>query len=212
MKYLLVVEGHGEVAAAQNLVTRLWLDLGLDPKAWWAKPIRSKGLTFRLGTHKACELIRRHRDAAGALVLRDEDDACPKDAGPQMSAWVREAQLPFPTAVVLAHREYEVFFLPCLMAMADKPLDHGRPGLRADTRSVRDPEAIRDVKGWLSAHLYRGRSYKPTLDQLPLTRMIDFGVLRKSGLPCFGTLERALTFLASGAPPGSVYPPAGTNS
>jgi hypothetical protein len=42
-----------------------------------------------------------------------------------------------------------------------------------------------------------GRSYKPTLDQLPLTRFVDFGAIRahEPPLPCFGTLERALRFL-----------------
>lgn len=51
-----------------------------------------------------------------------------------------------------------------------------------------------------------GRAYKPTVDQLALTRMVDFGALRASGLPCFSTLENALRFLAQAAP-GDVYPP-----
>ncbi len=49
--------------------------------------------------------------------------------------------------------------------------------------------------------------YKPTLDQLALTRMIDSSDLRSVGLPAFGTLERALRFLASAPAPGAVYPP-----
>ncbi len=53
----------------------------------------------------------------------------------------------------------------------------------------------RGVKEWLSGQFPKGRSYKPSIDQLPMTRMLDFNDLRDSGLPCFGTLERALKFL-----------------
>ncbi len=49
--------------------------------------------------------------------------------------------------------------------------------------------------------------YKPTLDQLPLTRMIDFQTLRSANIPCFETLERALIFLARNLDTGGVYPP-----
>lgn len=51
------------------------------------------------------------------------------------------------------------------------------------------------VKEWLSRHFPRNRRYKPTLDQLPMTRMLNFDRLRRAEVPCFGTLERAVTFL-----------------
>jgi len=34
----LVVEGHGELRAALNLVTRLWQNLALDPLFHWSDP------------------------------------------------------------------------------------------------------------------------------------------------------------------------------
>jgi AAA domain, putative AbiEii toxin, Type IV TA system len=57
--------------------------------------------------------------------------------------------------------------------------------------------SLRGVKEWLSKHMPPGRTYKPTLDQLALARMVDFGLLRASNppLPCFGSLERAVAFL-----------------
>lgn len=72
-----------------------------------------------------------------------------------------------------------------------------------------DWEAHRGVKEWLSRHFPRGVSYKPTLDQLPMTRMLDLDVVRAAGVPCFGTLERALGFLAASIDAGTrdVYPP-----
>ena len=124
-----------------------------------------------------------------------------------MADWLRSLGLPFPAAVVLLHPEYEVVFLPCLDRLAGKLLD-GRPGLDADT--VWDGaswEARRGVKEWLSRHFPRNRRYKPTLDQLPMTRMLDFDRLRRADVPCYGTLERAVTFLNRARNAGDVYPP-----
>ncbi|WP_437901300.1 DUF4276 family protein [Sorangium sp. So ce124] len=203
-KAYLVVEGHGEVEAARNLVIRLWADLGL-PHAIWGAPKRGKALNTRAGVLQACELLRSERDCAFALLLRDEDDGCPASAGPETAAWMAAASLPFPVAVVLAHREFEAWFLPCIHLMAGREI---RPGVRIaeGTTCPEDPEGIRDVKGWLSKHFPRGKAYKPTLDQLKLTQWIDFGVLRTSGARSFRTLENALRFLAAPAAL-KVYPP-----
>ena len=59
----------------------------------------------------------------------------------------------------------------------------------------------------MSAKMPVGRSYKPTLDQLVLTRLIDFDLVRRRGLPCFETLQRALQFLAKSIGKDGVYPP-----
>ena len=126
-----------------------------------------------------------------------------------MAAWLRRLGLPFPAAVVLLHPEYEVGFLPCIDLIAGRLLD-GRPGLEAGT--VWDGpswEARRGVKEWLSHRFPRNRRYKPTLDQLPMTRMLDLDRVRKAEVPCFGTLERAVTFLDGCRTPGGVYPPRG---
>ncbi|HEU4409506.1 MAG TPA: hypothetical protein VFS43_29890 [Polyangiaceae bacterium] len=94
--------------------------------------------------------------------------------------------------------------------MAGKPLidpkGTKRPGIREGAKFEGDPQGPRDAKGVVSSFMSPGRVYKPTTDQLALTRMLDFGTLRGSGLPCFSTLENALRFL-SGAAPGAVYPP-----
>jgi len=87
--------------------------------------------------------------------------------------------------------------------MAGKP----RPGLRSGTAFTGDPEQKRGVKEWLSAHFAPGHRYRPTTDQLAMTQMIDFAVLRASGMASFGTLERALAFLSNPSPNGKmVYP------
>jgi hypothetical protein len=52
----------------------------------------------------------------------------------------------------------------------------------------------------------QGQSYKPSVDQLAFTQMIDLDELTAANVPCFGTLERAVAFLSS-AGPGETYPP-----
>jgi hypothetical protein len=208
-KGYILVEGHGEVEAAGNLVTRLWH----EASRWqpWAPPIRWKNLHQRKGIEQGVGRICANQDAGALLILRDEDDACPKERGPEIASWARALASPFPVAVVLLHREYEVLFLPCLDQMVGRPIvgadGHERPGLMLGTRYEGDWEAKRGVKEWLTEHFPPGRSYKPPLDQLPLTRMIDIPTLRAASVPCFGTLERALAFLASSFGASGVYPP-----
>ena len=203
-----LVEGHGEVKAVGNLVLRLWATR--ETVTPWTRPIRWKNLHQRAGVEKGANFVRAKGDADALLVLRDEDDLCPRDLGPQMAGWLRELDLPFPAAAVLLKPEYEVLFLPCLPLMAGRPLGSGvrrRPGLLPGTEWTDPWEQRRGIKEWLSRHYPPGRRYKPTTDQLPLTQMIDLSMLRAADVPCFGTLERALRFLATSHGPGEVYPP-----
>lgn len=205
----MLVEGHGEIEAAHNLVTRLWQEAG----RWqpWASPLRWNNLHRQSGVEKGIARIRTFDDVGALLILRDEDDACPKEVGPEVASWIRAQEPPFPVAVVLFHREYEVLFLPCLERIAGRPLvgadGQQRAGLLPGTRYEGDWERVRGVKEWLTDRFPAGRSYKPTFDQLPMTRMIDLPTLRAARVPCFETLERALGFLASSSGVVGVYPP-----
>ncbi len=182
-KGYMLVEGHGEVEAAHNLVKRLSDDLEFHlpwtlPRRWtnlhqWESPRRG-------GVSAGAELIRPRPDAAALLILRDEDDQRPKDLAPQIATKLRGLNLPFPVAYVLLHPEYEVLFLPCLERMGFPPWD-------------RDSwEGRRGIKEWLSSRLPRGQAYKPTVNQLPMTRKIDIEMLRDADVPSFGSLERGL--------------------
>jgi hypothetical protein len=205
-KGYILVEGHGEVGAVDNLISRLSEDLGL--RRVWAPASRWPNLSQLHEIQRGCNVIRTKGNAEALLILRDEDDKCPKELAPSLAEAVRKLSLPFPTAIVLFHPEYEVLFLPCIDRMAGKALGTGaaaRPGLRPGTRWEGPWESRRGIKEWLSDHFSPNRIYKPTLDQLPLTRLIDFSILRQADLPCFGTLERALSFLAEGSA-GEVYP------
>ena len=210
-KFYVLVEGHGEVSAVQNLVVRVSQDSGCFYP--WSDPLRWANLhqwesrTGRGGILKGVNFIRSKQDVGGLLILRDEDDACPKETAPEMAARLRELMLPFPVAYVLLHPEYEVLFLPCLERMTGDFPD-GRSGLVDGTAWDGETwESRRGIKEWLGKHFPSGRSYKPTMDQAIMTRKIDFEVLRDSDVPSFGSLERAIQMLCkhSGSA-GSVYP------
>lgn len=209
-KGYVIVEGHGDGRAALNLVHRLWAELGVAHVTWDPNPIRGVALHTQMGVVKACELLRSKPQCDRALLLRDEDDLCPMERGPQTAAWIHALKLRFPVAVVLPYREFETWFLPCVSQMAGKtipgPGGNDRPGLVAGAAYAGNFEAIRGVKEWLSKNFAQGKAYKPTLDQLPLTQMLDLATVRAANIPSFGTFERALRFLAS-ANPGEVYPP-----
>src|SRR5262245_13013579 len=104
-----MVEGHGELGAVDNLISRLSAELGVLRS--WAPAIRWKNLHQQAGFEKGANFIRSKRDVEALLILRDEDDACPKHKAPTMAQWLRDLRLPFPSAVVLLHPEYEVLFL-----------------------------------------------------------------------------------------------------
>ena len=135
-KLYLVGEGHGEVKAALNLVTRLWAELGLSPERIW-KELRGLALSTEAGSTRPVCSCAAKLDCAGALILRDEDDGCPATRGPQAAGWLAQAALPFPAAVVLAKCEYEAWFPPCLPQMAESRLSTRWP--RASWAARRGP-------------------------------------------------------------------------
>lgn len=194
----ILVEGHGEVEAAHNLINRLSHDVGLYLP--WAQPRRWNNLhqwkAIRIGgLERGAEFVRSKRDAGALLILRDEDDGCPKELAPQIAKQLCILNLPFPSAYVLLHPEYEVLFLPCLSRMGFPEWDKN------------SWEGRRGIKEWLSSNLPKGRSYKPTVDQLRMTQQIEFCRLREANVPCFGSLERALIFLSNHINEvGVVYP------
>jgi hypothetical protein len=207
-KGYIVVEGHGEIEAARTLIDKLWRDLRLPP-IFWEIPKRAPHsvLKTRAGVERMCELLRSRKDCNAALLLRDadDDDDCPAKNGPATASWIASLHLPFPTAVVLARREYEAWFLPSLAKMAGKRVPSGATLQR--TVYDGDFEERRGVKEWLSKNLFpKNMRYKETLDQVALTQMVDFALLRSANLRSFGTLERALKFLAT-ANASNVYPP-----
>ncbi len=197
----ILVEGHGEVDAVANLIARMWRERGAPfpwmPPRRWLNLHQWQPRSGRGGVAGGAGFVRSKPAARALLILRDEDDGCPRERAPRVTRQLAGLGLPFPVAYVLLRPEYEVLFLPCLRELGFPEWD----GATWESR--------RGIKEWLSSHLPPGRRYKPTLDQARYTRGLDLGRLRAADVPSFGTLERALDFLADPerSVPGAVYPP-----
>lgn len=171
-----IVEGHGEVSAVREIVTRIGLEL-LD--GTWidvAQPFRLDSGKMR----KPDELAKAIRIAAarvqrpgGVLVLRDGDDA-DVDCPVQLAGMLRPAPnlVPVGVEIVVAYQEYESWFL----AAADSLRAH--PDMRDDAVAPASPEGRRDAKRELEKLMLE--SYKETRHQPKFSALIDLKAASKN--------------------------------
>ena len=185
-----VVEGHGDVGAVPVLLRRLveeaqaW-DVGVN------RPIRRNRsqLIQRTELEKTVRLARLQPDCDGILILFDGDDDCPAELGPMVQGWAADVSGGVPCEVVMAHREYEAWFLAAIESL------RGVRGIRPDAQPHPNPETPRGAKEQLEARMRA--SYIETTDQpafsaqfsltAAYSRCRSFRKLAKS----FGVLLRA---------------------
>lgn len=221
MPLYIVREGDGEKDALPALIYKLRDHLGLDlPHHQPDRHGLQRSLLTKAQVHATCELIRG-RDCDGLLLTRDaghdhlDYEDCPKYSAPEMASWVREIDLPFPTAVLLFYKEYETLFVAGATHLAGKELRDSRSTpvgkTRADATAHPSPETPRDAKGWVSKNLVE--KYKPTLLQTSLTRLLDPVAMEATGLSSYRRLVSALEFLGTNqGVAGAVYPPTPTGA
>lgn len=168
MKIQTIVEGYGEVSAVPVLLRRLLvaadrMDVVVN------RPIRQKQsqLLSKDSLGKAIQLAMYKPGCSGILVLFEEEDGCPKELGPQLTGWIQEKAGNFPVALVLAHREYEAWFLAALESIK------GKRGIRHDSLFNSNPESIRDAKGTIEDLMPKNRSYHETTDQAAFSELFD---------------------------------------
>ena len=169
MKIQPVVEGHGEVRAFPKLLRRL-----TDAAQAWdveiGRPVRrSRGkLVKQDGLALAVELARRQPGCEAILILIDGDNDCPAELCLRMKRWAESAARGRPCEVVIAHREYEAWFLAAVESL------RGKRGIRRDALDHPAPEKPRDAKGQIRERMTVGRSYLETADQEPLSASFAF--------------------------------------
>lgn len=163
-----IVEGVGEVSALPVLLRRLIDVAGAHPIGV-GRPIRQSRakLAREDGVREAVRLARLEPDCAAILTIFDGDDDCPKDLAPRVQVWGRAEATPLPCYVVMAHREYEAWFLAAIESL------HGARGIRHDATSHPDPEAPRGASEELKRRMNSGRRYVKTTDQPALTAAFD---------------------------------------
>ena len=155
-----IVEGHGEVEAIPVLLRRL-VD---EAQAWTVnigRPIRRSRsqLVQKAGVEQAVQLALKQQDCGAILFLFDGDDDCPAELGPTVQAWAAAVANNIPCGVVVAHREYEAWFLAAIESL------RGYRDVRDDAELHLKPENPRDAKGQLEARMQSGTSYLARTDQ-----------------------------------------------
>lgn len=174
MKLAVIVEGEGDVAAFPVLLRRVAQALGRHDVQVLVPPVRvSRSMMAREAElRRYVELLARKLGPEDAiLVVLDADDDCPAQLGPLLASWAHAQRPDRRTVVVVIPREFEAWFLASARSLG------GKRGLPADLQPPdRDPEQVRDAKGWLARQM--PRRYHETVDQPALTACFDLQAAR----------------------------------
>jgi hypothetical protein len=165
-----IVEGAGDVAAVPELLRRLQFEYGLGAHGVQiARPIKWKRSCFNseLQVKRAVQLAKAEPDCIGILIIFDSDDDCPKTHSCRVAEWSKREAGDTPCEVVMAHREYEAWFLATVESL------RGKRGIREDAASEAVPEEIRGAKERLETKMRPNMSYSETTDQVALTSHAD---------------------------------------
>ena len=209
-RLVLIGEGKGETGALPVLVGKVLRGVGgvdalfVDPDVFRLPLGNISGRNANRWPRSLEAACKRSR--VGAVLLVSDGDVsfegkplCPVAAARTLADRARPAGAgaTFSLACVFAVREYEAWLAAGAESLAGRKLPDGRDGLRADARPPDDAEAKRDMKDWLSKHM--SRRYKPTVDQRPLTELLDLAAVRQSGPRSFRRLENAVRELVAAA-------------
>jgi hypothetical protein len=180
-----IVEGHGESQAVPILFNRLIAEFDLGVQISIERPIRQpkSSLIKEGGLERAIELAAIASGDNGAIfVLIDSDGDCPRKRAPQLLARALKARPDRRIYLVLAHHEYEAWFLASASSL--KRCCH----LADDIEDHPTPENVQDCKGWLEESMPHTSKYSETADQAALTAVFNITLARRA--PSFDKLYR----------------------
>ncbi|HWX22767.1 MAG TPA: DUF4276 family protein [Candidatus Binatia bacterium] len=199
MKSLVLLgEGHGETDALPILVRKVLLETEASKRLPLDKDVIRFGASRVFRWNKAegrpdymewCKGIRlaaRRSNGGGVLAVYDGDFKsfppgadvafCASAAARSLAAAAAEegAGRTFSLAVVFACQEYETWLVAGAESLRGKRFKDGRLALRATAPiPAGDPES--HGKRWLEQNC---PNYRPTLDQGPLTELLDLAFVR----------------------------------
>ena len=171
-----IVEGYGERLAIKRMLWRIALDMRPSASLQVNPAIRIKSGSFLndagyRSRHVALAAAKARQSQGHVLVMLDSEDDCPAVLGPRLLAQVREQATDVGVLVVLAHREYETWFMAAAESL------RGVEGMDLAATAPTDPERTRDAKGWLG-RLMPNR-YDPLTHQLAFTQRFDMQAARR---------------------------------
>lgn len=173
-KIALIVEGFGEAAAAPALLIRVLQHLNCHdvfPRQPAYNAHSGNNLTKVGGLEKFAELAYRAPDCDAVLILIDSEGDCPLELARNFARRIAATGARKPTAIVVVHRMYEVWFVASATALRGAVC--GSRTLGDNLEIPADCETVRDPKAWIEKRM-TPPTYKETEDQLTLTRRIDF--------------------------------------
>jgi hypothetical protein len=170
-KIIPIVEGDGEIDAVPNLLTRILHEQECYHFQVHQPALNASGgdnIKKPGGVEKFVRLAMLKNDCAGILVLLDSDgEFCPIEKAKELTERVRMIGTTCPVAVVIAHCEYEAWFLASIETVC------AHEHLPNELIYNRDCEATRGAKKWFTDQMQGSRIYKETLHQLEFTRLLD---------------------------------------
>lgn len=181
-----IVEGHGEVEAIRPLLYRLIAEFNLAIPIHVSRPIRqARGTLLKEGgIERAVNLASIEMSAHGVvLVLLDSEGECPAEVAPILLSRARDARPDKRVCVVLAHHEFEAWFLASASSLA------GCRGLPVDIQDHPNPEEVSGCKEWLEQWMPLTSKYSETADQPALVSAFDMHLARTRA-PSFDKLWR----------------------
>ena len=190
-----IVEGHGDEKALPVVLRRLRQAIAPDVQLNVPPPLRKpRNAPTKTGGLEAAVEFAARRVAAprGILIVLDADDDCPAELGPSLLVRAKSTRPDIPLAVVLATREFEVWFLAALPSMC------GQYGLAGQIPEVANPEEIRGTKEFLQRCMVGGAVYKASIHQAKLAAVFDMHSARVRS-PSFDKLWREVERLLAGA-------------
>jgi hypothetical protein len=181
-----IVEGHGEVHAVPALFRRIIIELNLGVPIEICSPVRQpRDKLLKVGEiERAIGIAAKEVGDEGAIfVLLDSEGDCPAELGPALLTRANHARGDQRISVVLAHQEFEAWFLASASSLK---------GLRALSGNIEDhpsPESVPGCKQWIESWLPSARRYAETTDQAAFAATFDMSLARQNS-PSFDKLWR----------------------
>ena len=172
-----IVEGQGDAAAVPVLLRRMIAEMSPGVAVDIGRPIRQpKGMLLKAGgIEAAAGLASIEMGQSGAvLILLDSDGDCPKTNAPALAERARNARNDKRVSVVMAHQEYEAWFLASASSL------RGVRRLSAHITDHDNPESVQGCKEWLERWLPPASKYSETADQAALTSAFDMTLARRA--------------------------------
>jgi hypothetical protein len=185
-----IVEGHGEVQAVPGLFRRLIAEFNPAVAIEPGRPIRrSRGTLLKEGGLEDAVRLGAFEmgDNGAILVLLDSEGDCPSELAPRLLARARNARPDKQISLVLAHQEFEAWFLAAASSLK------GRRGLAGEIEDHPSRETVRGCKEWLEARMPPTIKYSETVDQPAFSAVFDLQLARKA--PSFDKFYREVELI-----------------